>query len=86
MSMKEGGFGATDLDGALIGGVLEVKANLGYGVEGDGEATKNSGDEGDGTAEGLGDGEAIMEEDIVAIVTKDQAARSGGGWRMTGQL
>lgn len=86
MRMEEGGFGAVDLDGAMIWGVLEIRTDLGDGVKGDGEATEDGGDEGDGAAEGLGNGGAVMEEDVVAVVAGNQATGSGGGWRMTEQL
>lgn len=79
--MEEGGHAIGRHDRAASRRrVLEVRTHLRHRVEGDREAVEHGGDEGDGAAEGLGHGGAVPEEDVVAVVPGDEAARGGGGW------
>lgn len=62
-----------------VGGVGEVGAHLGDGVEGKGEGIEDNGDEGGGAAEGLGDGLAVAVEDVMTVVADDEAAPGNDG-------
>lgn len=76
MGVKHGRFGRQGNKGRTGNGVGEIRANFGYESGGDGDAIEDSGDEGGGAAEGLGQNDAILHENVVAVVADDET-RSG---------
>lgn len=83
MGVEEHGLGGWDYQGGMVGsggGVGEVGAHPGDGVEGEGEGVEDDGDEGGSAAEGLGDGLAVAVEDVMAVVADDEAAAGNDGF------
>lgn len=54
--------------------VGKIRTHFGYVIGRNVEAVKDGGDEGDSTAEGLGEHYVIFDENVVAVVTNDQTA------------
>lgn len=49
-------------------------------MEREGEGVEDGGNEGGGAAEGFGDYEVVVEEDVVAVVADDEATVVGNGF------
>lgn len=73
MSVEEGCLGRKRNEGRVGDGVGEIRTNFRYESGGDGEAVQYGGDEGDGAAEGFGQHEIVLHQNVVAVVSHNQA-------------
>lgn len=69
ISMENSGFRIRGQNWGMMNVVFKITANEGNQIAGNGQAVEDGGDERGGAAEGFADDGAVLDQDVVAVIT-----------------